>query len=340
MAAEEVPLRVVMMGLILGGCASQALRTMVVLDLPDHLAQGPRDIDDLAEAAEVDAGALSRLITVVTALGLCERIDGSATVALTPLGSLLRSDAPGPFKALTSVMTAPWINRAWEELPDAIGAGKSVFEQAHGLGFWDYMSVNPEEGAAFNAAMTGGAAQRAAAILETCDLTAAKIMIDVGGGHGRLVAALLAAAPQMRGVVVDRAEVLAGANAVLAETGVIDRCELAAADFFETVPSGGDVYVLAQILHDWPDEAARKILATCATAMAPGTRLLIVEQVLSSGDAQLLLPALNDINMLVLLGGQERNAAEYRALLDEAGFTDMVVRPTGGAWTVVEATRR
>ena len=119
-----------------------------------------------------------------------------------------------------------------------------------------------------------------------------------------------------------------------------DRCELTAADFFETIPSGGDVYVLAQILHDWPDEDARKILATCATAMAPGARLLIVEQVLSSGDTQLLLPALNDINMLVLVGGQERNAAEYNALLNEAGFTDMVVRPTGGAWTVVEATRR
>ena len=90
----------------------------------------------------------------------------------------------------------------------------------------------------------------------------------------------------------------------------------------------------------WPDEDARKILTTCATAMAPGARLLIVEQVLSSGDAQLLLPALNDINMLVLVGGQERNAVEYGALLDEAGFRDMVVRPTGGAWTVVEATRR
>ena len=160
MDVEEVPLRVVLMGLILGGCASQALRTMVILDLADHLAQGPRGIDDLAEAAEVDAGALRRLI-VLTALGLCERIDGSATVALTPLGSLLRSDAPGPFKALTSVMTAPWINRAWEELPDAIGTGKSVFEQAHGLRFWDYVSVNPEE-STFNAAMTGGAVQRAA----------------------------------------------------------------------------------------------------------------------------------------------------------------------------------
>jgi hypothetical protein len=238
MDADEIPPPVALTGLILGGCASQALRTMVILDLADHLARGPRDIDDLAEVANVDAGALRRLINVLTALGLCERIDGSATVALSPLGSLLRSDAPGPFKAVASVMTAPWIMRAWEDLPDAISTGKSVFGQAHGLSFWDDVSVNPSEGAAFNAAMTGGAEQRAAAILKACDLTGANVTIDVGGGQGRLIAALLAAAPQMRGVVVDRAEVLASARAVLADSGVIDRCELSAADFFETFRRG------------------------------------------------------------------------------------------------------
>src|SRR6478609_213076 len=120
MDADEVPLPAALMGLILGGCASQALRTMVSLDLADHLARGPRDIDELAEAANADAASLKRLITVLTALGLCERSDGSATVALTSLGSLLRSDAPGPFKAIASVMTAPWITRVWEHLPDAI----------------------------------------------------------------------------------------------------------------------------------------------------------------------------------------------------------------------------
>ena len=127
---------------------------------------------------------------------------------------------------------------------------------------------------------------------------------------------------------------------VLAATGVADRCELAAADFFEAVPSGGDVYVLAQILHDWPDEDARNILRVCAAAMDSGARLLIVEQVLPSGDTVGLIPALTDINMLVLVGGQERNAGEYGSLLEEAGFTDIVVRRTGGMWTVVESTRR
>ena len=118
MDADKVPPPVALMGLIFGGCASLALRTMVSLDLADHLAQGPRDIDELAETAKVDAGALRRLITLLTALGLCERVDGSASVAVTPMGSLLRSDTSGPFKALTSVMTAPWITRAWEALPD------------------------------------------------------------------------------------------------------------------------------------------------------------------------------------------------------------------------------
>lgn len=119
-----------------------------------------------------------------------------------------------------------------------------------------------------------------------------------------------------------------------------DRCELAAADFFKAVPSGGDVYVLAQILHDWPHDDARAILRVCADAVAPRTRLLVVEQVLPSDHASAVIPALTDLNMLVLVGGQERNAGEYGALLEEAGFTDIVVRPTGGLWTVVEAIRR
>jgi hypothetical protein len=340
MDADKVLPPVALMRLILGGCASLAVRTMVSLNLADHLARGARGVNELAEAADVDVGALRRLLAVLAALGLCERIDGPATVALTPMGSLLRSDSPGPFKNLTSVMTAPWITRAWEALPEAIRTGETVFDDVHGMGFWEFLAANPDEAAVFNAGMTGGAEQRAAAILEVCDLTGVQTTIDIGGGQGRLVATLLAETPGMRGIVVDRAEVVAGAGSVLASAGVIDRCEVVAADFFVDVPSGGDVYVLAQILHDWADDEALAILRVCAAAMAPGARLIVVEQVLPSTDAVDLIPVLTDINMLVLVGGQERNGAEYSALLEEAGFSGTVVLPTRARWTVVEATRR
>ena len=340
MDTENVPPQVAMRRLIFGGWTSQALRTMVSLDLAGHLAQGPRSVDDLADAAEVDAAALRRLLAVLVAVGLCERTNGS-TVALTPLGSLLRSDTEGSLKAVASLITAPWMTRVWEALPDAVRTGESVFHDVHGMGVWEYLNANPEQAAVFDAGMTGGAEQRAAAILEVCDLSATGTVVDVGGGQGRLLAALLAATPQIRGVVVDRPEVLAAAEPVLTAVGVNDRCELAAADFFKTVPEGGDVYVLAQILHDWPDYDALEILRVCAAAMAPGAQLLIVEQVLPDGGPRNVLPALMDVNMLISLGGKERTGAEYEALLEASGFTGTVVKDTSVAlWSVVEATKR
>ena len=338
MDTENVAPEVAMRRLIFGGWASQALRTMVFLDLADHLAGGPLSADDLADAAGVDAGALKRLLAVLATLGLCEHT-GSA-VALTPLGSLLRTDTHGSLKAIASLLTAPWMARVWEALPDAVRTGRPVFQDVHGKGVWEYLTENQEQAAVFDAAMTGGADQRAAAVLEACDLSMVETTVDVGGGQGRLLAAVLAAHPEMRGVVVDRAEVLVAAGSVLAAADVTDRCELTAADFFESVPDGGDVYILAQIIHDWPDHDALEILRVCAAAMEPGARLLLVEQVLPSGGARHAVPALMDVNMLVMLGGKERTTEEYEALLETSGFAGTVVTPTSGMWSVVEATRR
>ena len=310
MDTETVPPQVAMRRLICGAWTSQALRPWSPRTRRS-LAQGPRTVDDLANAAEVDAGALRRLLAVLVAVGLCGAANGSA-VALTPMGSLLRPDTQGSLKALASLHTAPWVLQVWEALPDAMRSGESVFKQVHSTGLWEYLTANPEQAAVFDAAMTGGAEQRAEAILEMCDLSGVRTAVDVGGGQGRLLAALLVATPQMRGVVVDRPEVLAAAGPVLTAAGVNDRCELASADFFKNVPAGGDVYVLAQILHDWPDHDALEILRVCATAMAPGARLLIVEQVLPGGGARNVVPALMDINMLVMLGGQEREAQNTR----------------------------
>jgi hypothetical protein len=261
-------------------------------------------------------------------------------VALTPLGSLLRSDTQGSLRDVASFITAPWMLRVWEALPDAVRTGESVFDDVHGMGVWEYLTANPEHGTVFDAAMTGSTEGRSTAILGTCDLSRVRTVVDVGGGQGRMLTALLAANPQMRGVVVDRPEVLAAAGPLLTAAGLRDRCELTAADFFKAVPAGGDVYVLAQILHDWPDRDALEILRVCAAAMAPGARLIIVEQVLPPGGPRTILPALMDVNMLIMLGGQERTGDEYEALLDASGFTNTIVTTTSDLWSVVEATKR
>jgi hypothetical protein len=336
---DDVPPEVAIRHLIFGGWTAQALRTMVSLDLADHLAHGSRTVDDLAHAAAVDARSLRRLLAVLAAVGLCERTNDS-TVALTPLGSLLRSDTQGSLKDVASFITAPWMLRVWEALPDAVRTGASVFHDVHGIEVWEYLTANPEQGTVFDAAMTGSVEGRAAAILDTCDLSLVRTAVDVGGGQGRMLAALLAANPQMRGVLVDRPEALAAAGPLLTAAGVSDRCKLTAADFFKAVPAGGDVYVLALILHDWPDRDALEILRVCAAAMSPGARLIIVEQVLPPGGPRNVLPALMDVNMLIMLGGQERTGDEYEALLDASGFTDTVVTTTSGPWSVVEATKR
>ncbi len=186
--------------------------------------------------------------------------------------------------------------------------------------------------------MTGGAEGRARALLAARDLAGLGTLVDIGGGEGRLLAVALAATPGLRGVLFDRPEVLPRAEAYLGRAGVRDRCELVGGDFFAAVPPGGDAYVLAQIVHDWPDEPAVAILRACHRAMAPGARLWIVEELLQPGDAFEWAKLLG-LLMLVLFGARERTAEEYGALLEEAGFAEVAVHPGAPPWGIVEAVR-
>jgi O-methyltransferase domain/Dimerisation domain len=321
----------------LGYWISQAIRTMAVLGLADHLAAGPRTVDELAEQSSAHAPSLDRLLRALCALSLCAR-DAEGRVRLTQLGELLRSDAPDSFKSSVLMITAPHIQRAWEKLPDAVRTGEPAFARIHGIGFWEYLVAQPEEGALFDAAMSGDAEERAEALLAACDLSGVDTIVDVGGGQGKLLAAVLAAVPGLCGVLADRSEVVAGAGEVLRTAEVADRCAVVGSDFFDSAPSGGDAYVLAQIIHDWPKQEALEILSTCHQAMAPGARLWVIEQVIEPGEASVELTLL-DLNMLMLFGGQERTAEEYQGLLEAAGFGEIRVLPTDTDWSVVEAVR-
>ena len=212
------------------------------------------------------------------------------------------------------------------------------FFDAHGLDFWDYLSAYPEEGAHFDGAMSGAVVMRAEALLAARDLSGIGTLVDIGGGHGRLLAAALEANSGLRAVLFDRPEVLAGAEATLAAAGLRDRCELVGGDFFVEAVPGGDVNGLSQILHDRPDAEAMAILRTWHRAMAPGARLWIIEQVVEPGDAFDWVKLL-DLLMLVNFGAQERTAEEYRSLLEATGFRDMTVHATPTIWNVIEAVR-
>ena len=334
---EGLPPRVVMRQLVYFHIVTHAVRAMVVLGLADRLADGPRTADELAAATGAHAPTLARFLRTLAALGLCTH-EEEGRVRLTPLGGLLREDVPGSMCSFALALTAPSVMRAWDELPEAVRTGDAAFPFVHGLGFWDYLSAHPEEGLQFDEAMSGAVVTRAQALLAARDLSGIGTLVDVGGGQGRLLAAALEATPGLRAVLFDRPEVLAGAEATLAAAGLRDRCELVGGDFFEAAPAGGDAYVLAQIIHDWPDAEAVAILRTCHRAMAPGARLWLIEQVVEPGDAFDAVKLL-DMLMLVLFGAQERTAEEYGALLEAAGFRDMTVMSTPTIWNVIEAVR-
>lgn len=336
-ALEELPPRVVMRQLVNVHVVSHAIRTLAILGLADHLADGPRTVPELAEATNTHASTLARFLRTAAALGLCAH-DEEGRVQLTPLGGLLRTDVQGSMRSYALALTAPSIMRAWDELPEAVRTGDAAFPRVHGLDFWDYLSDHPEEGVQFDEAMSGAVVTRAQALLAAQDLSEIGTLVDIGGGQGRLLAAALEATPGLRAVLFDRPDVLTGAEAMLAAAGLRDRCELVSGDFFEAVPMGGDAYVLAQILHDWPDAEAAAILRTCHRAMAPGARLWLIEQVVQPGDVFDAVKLL-DMLMLVLFGAQERTTEEYRSLLEGAGFRDTVVHTTPTIWNVIEAVR-
>ena len=190
--------------------------------------------------------------------------------------------------------------------------------------------------------MTGGSPDRAQVILDHCDLASVETIVDVGGGRGELLATVLAHAPGVRGVLADLPDVLAGAPPVLERAGVSERCTLAAIDFFEGVPAGGDAYILALVIHDWPDDAAVSILENCHRAMTPGSRLWIVEHVVSDAPQPTHVArhvALLDLAMLVLLGSRERTNQQFRDLLERAGFQYVSTRTSDSGFSVIEGIR-
>jgi hypothetical protein len=216
--------------LVTASWITHAVRAMAVLGLADHLADGPRTAGELAEATHADPRAMADLLRALAGLGLLQH-DEAGRARLTPVGECLRADAPGSLRPAALTIMAPYMERAWHELPEAVRTGAAVFPRVHGVGFWDYLAAHPEEEARFDAAMTSGADARARALLAARDLAGLGTLVDVGGGEGRLLAVALAATPGLRGGLFDRPEVLPRAEAYLGAAGVRERCKLVGGDF-------------------------------------------------------------------------------------------------------------
>jgi hypothetical protein len=314
-----------------------AARGAVDLGLIDALST-PADLADLARMTGVGPEQLLRLLRVLEDVGLVEG-DGPLW-GLTGAGRLLRTADPSGLRALLLMQTWTPHLASWARLPQALRSGSGTFETANGASLWALMSDDPEQSRVFNAAMARRGRWQAAAVLEAADLTEVATVVDVGGGRGGMLTALLGEVEGLLGIVADQPHVVSEAETALAAAGLADRCRAVPADFFEAVPTGGDGYVLSNILHDWTDDECVAILRVVRAAMPAHARLWVLERVLDPEpprdpfeQAELHLL---DLHMLVTFGARERSVAEYAALLTAAGFTAPEVRRTSVPFDVLE----
>jgi hypothetical protein len=290
---------------------TQAIHVAATLGIADLLRDGPRGSEELARATESHAPSLHRVLRALAAVGVLHEGD-DGRFALTAIGECLRSDAAEPVGGWAAFVGQPHHWRAWGALLHGVRTGESPFRSVHGTDVWDYRAAHPEEGAIFNAAMTDIMRRANAHLLAAYDFGRFATVVDVGGGRGAFLGAVLEANPAMRGILFDQPQVVAGAV-------VGERCEVVGGSFFEAVPEGADAYLLKAVLHDWEDDDALRILARCRAAIPARGALLVVERDLGApnedADAKL-----SDLNMLVGPGGRERTRDEFAALFAAGGF--------------------
>jgi len=335
LAAPQVPPHAQVIRMATAYWVSRAVYAVARLGIADLLKDEPRDAEHLAAATDTHAPTLRRVMRSLASVGLF-RTDEQDRFALTTLGAALQSDAPGAARSTVIALAGEWMWAAWGEVLHAVRTGETGLQKALGVSEYQYLAQHPEEASHFNAAMIGFHGDEPAAIVESYDFSGMLRVVDVGGGSGNLLGTILTANPNVRGVLLDRPQVVPDAERNLSAVGVTDRCQVAGGDFLEAVPDGGDVYIVSHCIHNWDEPSCVRILANCRRAMQQAGRLLIIEAVVRPGDepdpAKIL-----DLAMLLIPGGQERSQDEYRILLETAGFRLTRVVPTRTSASIIEA---
>ncbi|MCQ4084244.1 hypothetical protein NGB36_27625 [Streptomyces sp. RB6PN25] len=316
-AAEYLPL-------LFGFAVYQIGAAVAGLGVVEALADGPRTVGRLATITDTHPGHLRRLLRAATAAQLLRATDDDA-FELTTLGRIFAKESPLQAAPLTAMHSAAPVWQAWGALEESVRTGRNAFELAHGSRLFDFLKGEPELAATFHDAMAAGSEVQLPAIISGFDFSRFRHAVDVGGGNGTHLAAILAANPRLRGTVFDTANGVVEAADVLESAGVADRCEVVSGSFFDSVPAAADAYLLKNILHDWNDDECRQILENCRAGLAPDGRIVVFTSVLSEGrgdedPAEALGAAIFDIEMMVMTTGRERTLSEFEALFAAPGL--------------------
>lgn len=306
-----------LMRMVNGFWLSQMISVVSRLGVADALHEKPRTAAELAEVVGAHGESLYRVLRALACVDVLVE-DEEGSFSLTELGQYLRKDHPDSVRAL-SMMEGEELYQAWGQLLHSVKTGESGFDKAHGKNLFEYLADVPESRELFDTWLSTVYSADSEQVATTYDFSAARKVVDIGGGNGHLLSVILDHHPETQGVIFDLPEAMDKARRSIEKAGLTSRCEAVSGSFFESVPSGADVYLLRYIIHDWQDDDSVKILKTCRDAMHDGSRLLIIECVIPPGN-DWFPGKLLDVNMLVVTGGKERTSAQYEALFQRAGL--------------------
>jgi hypothetical protein len=323
--------------IIVGSWITQAIYVAAQLGIADLLKDGSKSYAELATISGVDVRSLYRLLRALASVGIFA--EGSlGYFELTPLAQCLQSDRPDSLRAYAIKSGQAWEWQPWGHLLESVKTGKPVFKNIFGMEIFDYLATDASATKIYNQAISSFSDKQDAAIAAGYDFSSIHNLVEVAGGRGTLIASILKANSTMQGILFDLPHVVADSKPLIADLGLQDRCQLIGGNFFESVPPGGDAYLLRYIIHDWDDERAIAILKNCYQAMQPDGKLLLVEMVIPPGNEP-FYGKLLDLQMLLNYGGRERTEAEYEVLLETAGFSITKIHPVAPPVSVIEAIR-
>ena len=321
-----------------GYMASSCLYAAITLNVADHLKDGPLGIAELAQKTGANGEALYRVLRLLASLGIFDEVS-PGKFALTPAADLLRKDVAGSLRGMAVFLPDPMHYRIYGNVMHSLSTGKPAADFTLGMPVFQYLEKDQAYSQVFNDAMTAMSAPVAGAAIEVYDFSDIGLLVDVAGGHGEVLMSILRACPGVKGILADLGHVVEGATPRIASAGLSDRMQAIACDFFQSVPAGGDAYIMKHIIHDWDDERASTILKNIATAM--GTKkgkVILLESVIAVGNTPDFGKFI-DIEMLLFPGGRERTADEFKSLFARSGFHMTKVVPTKSPLSVIEAVR-